>query len=84
MLSSSTTCRIWAGEIIDPSAICGLGVEARAADGTGKPVCVRGGAFGGMKGVLLQRPLHRPALVRVQILGRPVDLEITLSLLKVC
>ena len=67
-----------------PDGLRGLADDLLAADGTGKEVCVHGGAFSGMKGLLLRSPFHRPALVRVHILGRPVDLEVKRSLLKLC
>ena len=92
MLTSSTTSRRWGSETLVPTStldgpdrLPALRVdESLAADGTGKRVCVCGGAFSGLKGVLLRTPPHRPALVRVEFLGRPVDLEIEPSLLKVC
>ena len=50
----------------------------------GTRICVRGGAFSGMTGNLLHQPPDRPAIVQVEVLGRPVDLEIDPRLLERC
>lgn len=43
---------------------------------TGTPVKVRGGPFSGHTGLIEQRNADRLALVRIEVLGRPVRLEI--------
>jgi len=66
--------------------LCGGGSDdegATAPTESGTVVRVCGGAFCGMTGILLQSPPDRPALVRVEVLGRPVELEINRSFLQV-
>ena len=47
-------------------------------------VFVRAGPFRGVTGILVHQSPDRPAIVRVEVLGRPVDLEIELGLLSCC
>ena len=54
----------------------GTSNETKPGVRTGTPVKIRGGAFCGHVGFLEERKPHRLALVWIQMLGRPVCVEI--------